>query len=64
MDAVDCLLEAENLALAAQAARSEEARCAFIRLSAHFRNEALRIRLGRKAAILDYDSISPGHVRF
>lgn len=63
-DSFDCILEAENLALAAMAARSEEARCTLIRLSAHFRNEALRMKLGRRATVLDRDHTPSGHVRF
>ncbi len=62
-DAVDCILEADNLALAAQAARTEEARCTLIRMSAHFRNQALRLKLGRRAAILDREWTPSGYVR-
>ena len=43
----DCLLKAENYALAAQAAEPEAKR-GFARLAAIWRNRALRVKLGQK----------------
>jgi len=42
----ECTLKADNYAIAAQTAETAEERCALMRLSASFRNEALRRRLG------------------
>ncbi len=52
----ECLIEADNLALAARVAKTDEARSVYIRLSAIYRNQALRARLGSRAGMLDRKS--------
>jgi hypothetical protein len=46
----DCLLKAENYAVAAQTAGRDDQR-GFIRLAAIWRNRALRMKLARRAAV-------------
>jgi hypothetical protein len=45
----ECLLKAENYALAAQAATHPEEQRLFIRLAGIYRNKALRLKLGEGA---------------
>ena len=45
----ECLLKAENFALAAQAASTPEEKRLFIRLAGIYRNKALRLKLGEGA---------------
>ncbi len=45
----ECLLKAENFALAAQAANTWEEKRLFIRLAGIYRNKALRLKLGEGA---------------
>jgi hypothetical protein len=46
----ECLLKAENYALAAQASTTPEERRLFIRLAGIYRNRALRLKLGAGAS--------------
>ena len=46
--AEDCILKADNYAVAAQGAQHDEC-VAFIRLAAMWRNRALRLKLGARA---------------
>ncbi|HEY7800073.1 MAG TPA: hypothetical protein VIA80_14990 [Hyphomonadaceae bacterium] len=45
----ECILKAENYALAAQAAVTTEEKRLFIRLAGIYRNKALRLKLGEEA---------------
>jgi hypothetical protein len=45
----ECILKAENYALAAQAAPTWEEKRLFIRLAGIYRNRALRLKLGEAA---------------
>jgi hypothetical protein len=45
----ECLLKAENFALAAQAASTPDEKRLFIRLAGIYRNKALRLKLGEGA---------------
>ena len=47
----ECLLKAENYALAAQAATEPEEKRLFIRLAGMYRNKALRLKLGEGAQV-------------
>jgi hypothetical protein len=44
-DATECLMKAENYAVAARMATELSKRCALLRLSAIWRNRALRMRM-------------------
>jgi hypothetical protein len=46
----ECVLKAENYALAAQAAATTEEKRLFIRLAGIYRNKALRLKLGEEAS--------------
>ena len=45
----ECILKAENYALAAQAATEPDEQRLFIRLAGIYRNKALRLKLGEDA---------------
>ena len=45
----ECILKAENYALAAQAASDPDEKRLFIRLAGIYRNRALRLKLGEAA---------------
>ncbi len=49
---LDCELKAENCAAAALASRNLDDRLEYIRMSAVWRNEALRVTLGDQAEML------------
>jgi hypothetical protein len=48
----DYLLKAENYAMAARAAKSDDERMRFIRAAVICRNKALRVQLGPRADVL------------
>ncbi|HEX5005923.1 MAG TPA: hypothetical protein VFV70_02355 [Hyphomonadaceae bacterium] len=53
----ECILKAENYALAAQAASTPDEQRLFIRLAGIYRNRALRLKLGEAAS--DYLKPNP-----
>jgi hypothetical protein len=47
--AEECLLKADNYAIAAQAAETAEEKRVLMRLAGIYRNKALRLKLGKEA---------------